>query len=62
LLFGAELDAELERARQLQAGIPAEKDIRLPLKDTRVVDKNVAAEDKDVERGRALRQSGGRSG
>lgn len=61
LLFGAELDAELERARQLQAGIPAEEDIRLPLKDTRVVDKNVAAEDKDVERGRALRQSGGRS-
>ena len=27
LLFGAELDAELERGRQLQAGLPAERDL-----------------------------------
>ena len=30
LLFGAEFDAELERGRQLQAGIAAEEDIQLP--------------------------------
>ena len=30
LLFGAELDAELERGRQLQAGIAAERDLQLP--------------------------------
>ena len=30
LLFGAELDAELERARELQAGLPAEETIQLP--------------------------------
>ncbi|MDJ0314836.1 YihY/virulence factor BrkB family protein [Arthrobacter sp. H35-D1] len=30
LLFGAEVDAELERGRQLQAGIVAEADLRLP--------------------------------
>jgi membrane protein len=59
LLFGAELDAELERGRQLQAGIAAEDAIRLPPKDTRVVDKKEAAEDKDVRRGRALRRTRG---
>jgi membrane protein len=30
LLFGAELDAELERARELAAGLPAEESIQLP--------------------------------
>lgn len=33
LLLGAELDAELERARQLQAGIPAEQDLQLRVRD-----------------------------
>ena len=39
LLFGAELDAELERGRELQAGMPAEEDIQLPARDTRKSDK-----------------------
>ena len=52
LLFGAELDSELERAGQLQAGMPAERDLQLPPKDTRVLEKNAAAEEKDIERGR----------
>lgn len=30
LLFGAELDAELERSRELRAGLPAEDEIQLP--------------------------------
>ncbi len=30
LLFGAELDAELERSRELEAGLPAEESIQLP--------------------------------
>ena len=34
LLFGAELDAELERGRELQAGMPAEEEIQLPARDT----------------------------
>lgn len=59
LLFGAELDAELERGRQLQAGIAAERELQLPARDTRVADKNRATEERDVERGRALRQSRG---
>jgi membrane protein len=33
LLFGAELDAELERGRELQAGLPAERELQLPLRD-----------------------------
>ena len=60
LLFGAELDAELERGRQLQAGIAAEEDLQLPPRDTRVVDKNQIKDDEDVARGRELRESLGR--
>ena len=59
LLFGAELDAELERGRQLQAGIAAERDLQLPARDSRGAEKNRAKEEQDVERGRSLRQSGG---
>jgi membrane protein len=60
LLFGAELDAELERGRQLQAGIAAEEELQLPPKDTRVVEKNEAADEKDLKRGRWLRRTRGR--
>ena len=59
LLFGAELDAELERGRQLQAGIPAERDLQLPARDTSGIEKNRAKEEQDVERGRTLRRSRG---
>ncbi len=57
LLFGAEFDAELERGRQLQAGIAAEEDIQLPPRDTRKSDKAIAKERKDVEEGRRIRES-----
>ncbi len=62
LLFGAELDAELERGRQLQAGIRAERDLQLPPRDTRVLDKNEKAEEKDIERAEELRRSKGGDG
>ncbi len=55
LLFGAEFDAELERGRQLQAGIEAERDIQLPPRDTRKSDKAAEKEEKDVELGRQIR-------
>jgi membrane protein len=60
LLFGAELDAELERGRQLQAGLPAERELQLPPRDTRVIEKKEAAFEEDVQRATALRRSGGR--
>jgi membrane protein len=49
LVLGGELDAELERSRQLQAGVPAEERIQLPLRDTRQVEKK-------TEKGREQRQ------
>ena len=59
LLFGAELDSELERARQLQAGIKAEESLQLLVRDTRNIDKAQTKHEQDVERGRKLRQSRG---
>ena len=61
LLFGAELDAELERGRELQAGMPAEEDLQLPLRDARGVDKAAEKEREHVEQARALRRSRGTS-
>ena len=61
LLFGAEFDAELERSRELQAGIAAEEQIQLPPRDTRQSDKKAAKHEKDVAQGRALRESRGTS-
>lgn len=55
LLFGGEFDAELERARQLEAGIAAEQMLQLPPRDTAVSDKAAAALARDVAAGRALR-------
>ena len=60
LLFGAEFDAELERSRELQAGIAAEEQIQLPMRDTRQSDKKAAKHEKDVDQARRLRQSRGR--
>lgn len=56
LLFGAALDSELERGRQLQAGIVAEKCLQLPPRDTRVSDKNDEKDAQAVEQGRKLRE------
>lgn len=61
LLLGAELNAELERGRQLQGGIRAEEDIQLPPRDTRNLDKAEAKDEKDERKGRALRESEGAS-
>jgi len=55
LLFGAEVDAELERARQLQSGIEAEKTLQLPPRDTRNSDKAEEKLEKKVAEGRRLR-------
>ena len=57
LLFGAEFDAELERARELEAGIPAEEILQLPPRDTVVSDKAAAALADDIAAGRRLRIS-----
>jgi membrane protein len=56
LLFGAEFDAEMERGRELQAGIAAEETIQLPPRDTKKSEKLQAKEEEDVLRGRELRE------
>jgi membrane protein len=55
LLLGAEVDAEVERARQLQAGIQAEENIQLPPRDTAKVEKMRKARDQLESDGRVLR-------
>lgn len=55
LRFGAELGSELERGRELQAGLPAEKGLQLPPRDTKLLEK----EAENVEQGRTLRQTRG---
>jgi membrane protein len=57
LLFGAELDSELERGRELQAGIPAEEELQLPPRDESGIEKARRKEEKDAERGRAIRET-----
>src|SRR3954451_1178751 len=62
LLFGAELDSELERGRQLQAGIAAEEELQLPARDTRNIEKARKKEEKDVAKGRAIREQADANG
>lgn len=61
LLFGAEVDSEIERGRELQAGIAAEEELQLPARDTKASDKKAKKYAEDVERGRNLRKSAGAS-
>jgi membrane protein len=56
LLFGAELNAELERSRELQAGMKAEETLQLPARDTSKLEKQEEKEAKDIEKGRKLRR------
>lgn len=56
LLFGAEFDAEMERGRQLQAGIEAEETIQLPPRGTKKSEKLQKQEEEDIRHGRELRQ------
>jgi membrane protein len=62
LLFGAELDAELERGRELQSGIAAEETIQLPPRDTRNIEKAEQKAREDVARGRRLRRRSAEDG
>ncbi|MEO7350618.1 MAG: YihY/virulence factor BrkB family protein [Marmoricola sp.] len=62
LLFGGELDAELERGRELQAGIAAEEELQLPARDIRNIKKSRKKRDKDVALGRRIRRQAAASG
>ena len=55
LLFGGELDAELERGRELQAGLEAEETLQLPMRDDRLIEKTARRRERDVARQREIR-------
>ena len=59
LLFGAEVDSELERSRQLQAGIEAEETLQLPPRDDRASTKRLRKHEAHLAEGRRLRESAG---
>lgn len=62
LLFGAEVDAEMERARQLQAGINAEETLQLPPRDDHGSLKKAEKHEAKIEEGRQLRLDAERRG
>ncbi|AWB96438.1 ribonuclease BN [Agromyces badenianii] len=55
MLFGAVLDTEVERARQLRAGVAAEERVQLPLRDARLISINRAQRRRDVRASAAMR-------
>lgn len=62
LLLGAEIDVEVERGRELQAGMPAEETVQLPPRDTAASDKKDAKMRETVDEGYQLRlRNGGES-
>ncbi|MDO5711532.1 MAG: YihY/virulence factor BrkB family protein [Micrococcales bacterium] len=55
LLFGAEVDSEMERARQLEAGMKAEEYLQLPPRGTKASNKAAVKRDEMIEEGRQIR-------
>lgn len=62
LLFGAEFDSELERGRELQAGLPAETRIQLHPRDTTGIRKTEQKEAHYARIAHAVRESAGHRG
>ncbi|WP_431797300.1 YihY/virulence factor BrkB family protein [Microbacterium kunmingense] len=56
LLLGVELNAEVERGRELQAGIPAEGGIQVPVRDTTAIERRQRSRAITHEHGRMLRR------
>jgi membrane protein len=57
LLFGAELDAELERGRELAIGVAAEEALQLPVRDTRGIQKASSRRAEDIAVQRDIRMA-----
>ncbi|WP_052207637.1 YihY/virulence factor BrkB family protein [Sinomonas humi] len=60
LLLGAVFDAETERGRELEAGLPAEEQIQLPPKSVAGIRKRQKRAQEDIRRARELRRRHGR--
>jgi len=57
LLVGALFDAELERVRELRRGVPAERELQVPLRDTARLEKTAENDLADERLARRLRRS-----
>ncbi|MFW0183702.1 YihY/virulence factor BrkB family protein [Rothia sp. CCM 9417] len=57
LLLGAQIDAEIQRSRELQAGIKAEENLRLPPRDDTMAIKIQQKQEELIEEGRKIRLS-----
>ncbi|MDD9207913.1 YihY/virulence factor BrkB family protein [Georgenia sp. 10Sc9-8] len=57
LLLGAELDTEIQRARQLRAGVRADRAVQVPLRDARASERAAQRRQSDEDRARSLRES-----
>jgi membrane protein len=62
LVFGAELDAELERGRELRRGVAAEEALQLPVRGSRGIEKTRARRTADVEKQREIRVAAAAAG
>ncbi|SFN39476.1 YihY/virulence factor BrkB family protein [Mycetocola miduiensis] len=58
ILYGAEVDSEIERMRELRAGIKAEYAVQLPLRGTARIEAAIEAEAKSVLEAKKTRQEG----
>jgi membrane protein len=57
LVFGALIDSEVVRMRQLRAGLPAEETLQLRVRDSSASEKRESKMARDVERAREMRES-----
>ncbi|MDN5686793.1 MAG: YihY/virulence factor BrkB family protein [Brachybacterium sp.] len=55
IILGAEVDAEFERAKELEAGKPAEDDLALPMRGSKGAEKAEAKHEDIVDAGRDIR-------
>lgn len=56
LVFGAEFDAQVERARELEAGVPAERKIQLEPRNTEASDRAARSRERSIRDGERLRR------
>jgi membrane protein len=62
LLLGAEVNAEIERGRELQGGLAAEKNLQLPVRDTQKIEATAEKDADDRAEGRKIRRAAQRRG
>jgi len=55
LLFGADFDAQVERARELEAGLPAERLVQLEPRDSTLIERNERRRHEELREARSIR-------